>query len=171
MRSKLCSLMTWFCMWHIQTTFIKCNIVEVIWTFWRIQLELSLQFYYCQGIAKFHLEIFIGQMHLTHTVKQSHVQWAEIDFERYYQTFIWLITHRLKKIDTTKYEYYLKNWISVSNSMVHLSITALMKALSLTVENMTQNNFLEKSPLGLGLNFGASRHLKDISFMQNHTVE
>ena len=33
----------------------------------------NLQFYCCQGIAKFHIEIFIGQ-HLTHTVKQSHVQ-------------------------------------------------------------------------------------------------
>ena len=28
----------------------------------------------CQGIEKFHIEIFIEQMHLTHTVKQSHVQ-------------------------------------------------------------------------------------------------
>ena len=36
-----------------------------------------------QRIAKFHTEIFIGQMHLTHTIKQSHVQWAEIDLERY----------------------------------------------------------------------------------------
>ena len=41
-------------------------------------------------------------------MKQSHVQWAEIDFERYYQTFIWLIAHRLKKIDTKKYEYYFE---------------------------------------------------------------
>ena len=37
--------------------------------------------------------------------------------------------------------------------MVHLSITALMKVLSLTMENMTQNNLLEENPLGLGLNF------------------
>ena len=43
--------------------------------------------------------------------------------------------------------------------MVHLSITALMKALSLTIENTTQNNSLEESSLGLGLNFGASPHL------------
>ena len=49
---------------------------------WRMKLELLLQFYCCQGIAKFHIEIFIGQMHLSHTLKQSHVQWAEIDFER-----------------------------------------------------------------------------------------
>ena len=27
-----------------------------------------------QRIAKFHTEIFIGQMHVTHTMKQSHVQ-------------------------------------------------------------------------------------------------
>ena len=27
--------------------------------------------------------------------------------KRYYQTFIWLKTHRLQKIDTTKYEYYI----------------------------------------------------------------
>ena len=86
---------------------MQCNMVKVIWTFWRMKLVLLLQFYYCQSIAKFHIEIFIGQMHLTHTMKQSHVQWAEIDFERYYQTFIWLTTHRLQKIDTTKYEYYI----------------------------------------------------------------
>ena len=51
-----------------------------------------------------------------------------------------------------------------------MSITALMKELSLSMENTAQNNSLEESPLGLGLNFGASTHLKDISFMQNHTV-
>ena len=55
--------------------------------------------------------------------------------------------------------------------MVHLSIIALMKALSLTIENTAQNNLLEEILLSLGLNFGASPHLKDISFMQNHTVE
>ena len=52
--------------------------------------------------------------------------------------------------------------------MVHLSITRLMKALSLTTENTTQNNLLEKDPLGLGLKFGLSSHVKDISFMQNY---
>ena len=55
--------------------------------------------------------------------------------------------------------------------MVHLSITALMKALSRPMESMAQNNLLEESPLDLGLNFGASLHLKDIAFIQNHTVE
>ena len=33
------------------------------------------------------------------------------------------------------------------------------------------HQFIGESPLGLGLNFGASSHLKDISFMQNHIVE
>ena len=42
-----------------------------------------------------------------------------------------------------------------------------MKSLSFTIENTAQNNLLEESPLGLGLNFGASHHLKDIPFMQN----
>ena len=46
-----------------------------------------------------------------------------------------------------------------------------MKALSLTMENTVQKNLLEKKPLGLGLNFGASPYTKDISFMQNHSVE
>ena len=55
--------------------------------------------------------------------------------------------------------------------MVHLSITALMEALPLTMENTEKNNLLEERPLGLGLNFGASPHLKDISFMQNHITE
>ena len=55
--------------------------------------------------------------------------------------------------------------------MVHLSITELMKAISFTMENSSQNNLLEESPLALGLNFGASPHLKDISFMQDHVVE
>ena len=55
--------------------------------------------------------------------------------------------------------------------MVLLSVTALMKALSLTVEKTAQNNLLEENPLVLDLNFGASPHLKDISFMQNHTVD
>ena len=61
--------------------------------------------------------------------------------------------------------------ISISNSMVHLPITALMKALSLTMENTAQNNLLEEIPLGLCLNYGASTHLKDIFFMKKHTVE
>ena len=52
--------------------------------------------------------------------------------------------------------------------MIYLSITGLM---SLTMENTAQNSLLEQSLLGLGLSFGASPHLKDISFMQNHTVE
>ena len=39
--------------------------------------------------------------------------------------------------------------------MVHLSIKAVMKALSLTIENTAQNNLLEEIPLGLSLNFGA----------------
>ena len=37
------------------------------------EIGLLFQFYCCQGIAKFHIEIFIGQMHLTHTIKQSYV--------------------------------------------------------------------------------------------------
>ena len=46
-------------------------------------------------------------MHLSHLMAQSHVECAEIDFKRYYQFSIWLTTHRLQKIDTTKYQYYL----------------------------------------------------------------
>ena len=34
------------------------------------------------------------------------------------------------------------------------------------MENTAQNNLLEKRPLDLSLNFGASPHLKDISFMK-----
>ena len=130
------------------------------------EIRTFISFLLLSGYCKVpcHIKIFIGQMHLTHTMKQSHMQWTEKDFERYYQT-IWLTTHRLQKIDTTNYEYYLKSWISISNSMVHLSITTLMKALSLTMENTAQNNLLEESPLGLGLNFGASPHLKDISIL------
>ena len=55
--------------------------------------------------------------------------------------------------------------------MVHLSITALIKALSLTIENRAQKGFLEESPLGLGLKFGSSPHRNYISFMENRTVE
>ena len=58
--------------------------------------------------------------------------------------------------------------LSISNSMVPLSITALMKALSLTTENTAQNNLLEESALGLVLNFGASPHLKDISLPHSY---
>ena len=171
MRSKLCFLMSWFCMWQIKPTFIQCNMVKLIWTFWRMKLELLLQFHCCQGIAKFHIEIFIRQMHLTHTMKQSHVQWAERNFGRYYQTFNWLITYRLQKIDTTKYEYYLKSWISISDSMVHLSIKCLWKHYPLMSKTWHKTNLLEESPLGFGLNFATSPHLKDTFFMQNHTVE
>ena len=71
-------------------------------------------------------------------------------FQRYYQTFIWLTTHRLQKIDTKKYEYYLKRRISISNSMVRLSITALMKALYLTMENTAQNNLFRGKPIRFG---------------------
>ena len=39
------------------------------------------------------------------------------------------------------------------------------------MENMAQNNLLEEIPLGLGLNWSTLPHLKDISFMQNHTVD
>ena len=154
---------------QIKPTFKQCNMIKVFWTFWRIKLGLLLQFYFCQGIAKFHIEIFIGQMYLTRTLKQSHVQWAEVDFKRYYRTFVWLITHSLQKADTTKCEYYFKSWISISNNMVHLSITALMKALSLNMENTARNNLLEKNPLDLALNFVALSHLNDI-YMKNHTV-
>ena len=55
MRSKLCFLMTWFCMWQIKLNFMQCNMVKVIWTFWRMKLELLSHFYCCQGIAKFHI--------------------------------------------------------------------------------------------------------------------
>ena len=55
--------------------------------------------------------------------------------------------------------------------MFHLLITALMKALSLTMENTTKNNLLEGVSLGLGFNFGSSPYLKDIYFMQIHIVE
>ena len=97
-----CFLMSWFCMWQIKLTFMQCNMVKVTWTFWRIKLGLLLQFYFSNGIAKFHIEIFIGQMHVIHTMKQSHVQWTEIDFERYFQidTFqkhyplLWKIRHK-----------------------------------------------------------------------------
>ena len=66
MSSKLCFLMTWICMRQIKLTFMQCNMIKVIWTFWRMKLGLLLQFYFCQGIANFHIEIFIGQIHLTH---------------------------------------------------------------------------------------------------------
>ena len=155
MRSKLCFLMTWFFLWQIKLTFMHCNMIKVIWTFWRMKSSVLLQFYCCNGIAKFHIEIFTGKMHLTRTIKQSYVQWAEIDFERYYQTFIWLTTHKLQKKRTTKDEFYLKSRISISNSMAHLYITSLMKTLSLATENMAQNNLLEESQYGLGLNLGA----------------
>ena len=95
-----CVQMIWFCMWQIKLTFMQCNIIKVIWTFLRMKVGFLLQFYCCQGIAKFHIEIFIRQMHLTHSMKQYHVQWAEIGFERYYRTFIWLTIHRLQKTDT-----------------------------------------------------------------------
>ena len=55
--------------------------------------------------------------------------------------------------------------------MVDLSITVLKKGLFLTMENPAKNYLLEKNPLGLGLNFGVSPHLKGMSFMQNHAVE
>ena len=96
---------------------------------------------------------------------------TKTDFERYYQTFIWLTTLRLHEIDTTKHECYLRSWNSISNCVVHLSIATLMNTLSLTIENTTQNNLLEEGPLGLGLKFGASLHLKNISFMQNYIAE
>ena len=54
--------------------------------------------------------------------------------------------------------------------MVHSSITAFIKALSLTIEDTAKNNLLEKRPLDLRLNLGVSLYLKDISFMQNHIV-
>ena len=80
--------MTWSCMSQIKLIFMQWNMVKVILTFWRLKLGFLLQFYCCKGIAKFHIEIFIGQMYLTHTLIKSHVQRAEIDFERYYQTLI-----------------------------------------------------------------------------------
>ena len=66
-------MITWLYMWQIKPTFIQCNMVKVIWKFWRIKLGLLLQFYCFQCIAKFHIEIFIGQMYLTHIIKQTHL--------------------------------------------------------------------------------------------------
>ena len=69
LRSKLCFLMTWFCMWQIKLTFMQCNMVKVILTFWWMKSYQHLYF---------------------NKMKQSHVQWAEIDFERYFKpSFGW----------------------------------------------------------------------------------
>ena len=38
------------------------------------EIRTFVALYSCQGIAKFHIKIFFGQMHLKHKVKQSHVQ-------------------------------------------------------------------------------------------------
>ena len=104
----------------------------------------------------------------------THIEAVSCAINRYRFWEILLKLHlaynRLQKKDT-KYEDYLKSWISVSNSMIHLLNTVLMRALSFTMENMTQNSLLEENPLGLSLNFGASHHLKGIPFMQNHIVE
>ena len=163
----------WLGFAYDKSTFMQCNMVKVIWTFCRMKLEFTAVLL-LSGYCK---------------IPYQNLYWADatdkhneavpcamnrIHFERYYlycQTLVWLTTCRLQKIDTTRYEYYLKNWISISNGMVHLSITPLMKAFFLTIENMAQNNLLERSPLGLGLKFCALSHLKDISFMQNHIVE
>ena len=142
MSSKLCFLMTWICMRQIKLTFIQCNMIKVIWTFWRMNLGLLLQFCFCQGIAKFHIEIFIGQIHLTHNEAVSCAM-SRNRFREILSNFHLVDNTRLKKIDIAKYKYYFKSWILISNSVVHLSITALMKALFLTMENMVQNNLLE----------------------------
>ena len=160
--------MTWFCMWQIKPTFMQCNMVNVIWTFWRIELGLLLQFYSCPGIANFHIEIFIGQIHLSYIMKQYQLQWAETDFRRYYQTFIWMKTHRLQKIETRKYEYYLKSWVSISKVWF---ICQVDESIIHYYGKHDIRQFIRGKPIRFGLNFGASPHLKDISLMQNRTVE
>ena len=50
-----------------QTNLMRCNMVKVTWTSWRKKLGLLLHFCCSQGIAKFHIKIFIGQIHLTQT--------------------------------------------------------------------------------------------------------
>ena len=71
MCSKVCFLMTWFCMRQIKVTFMQHNVVKIIWTFSRMKLGFLLHFYCCKATAKFHIEIFIGQIHLTHIEKVS----------------------------------------------------------------------------------------------------
>ena len=164
---------SWLGFAYGKSTFMQSNMVKVIWTFCRMKLEFTAVLL-LSGYCK---------------IPYQNLYWADAtdkhneavpcamnrntfrEILSVLSNLVWLTTYRLQKIDTTKYEYYLKNWISISNSMVHLSITPLMKAFSLTIENMAQNNLLERSPLGLGLKFCASSHLKDISFMQNHIVE
>ena len=80
-----------------------------------MKLGRLLQFYCCQGIAKFHMEIFIGQMHLTHTVKQSHVQCAETDFKRYCQTFIWRDTITFILYQRKADQVWVKLWCIISS--------------------------------------------------------
>ena len=89
----------------------------------------------------------------------------------------WPDPHLADNTQTTEDKYYnvwvlfeklnfdFKQYVSIANH------TALMKALFLAIKNTAQNNSLEESPLGLGLNVAASLHLKDIYFMQNHIVE
>ena len=55
--------------------------------------------------------------------------------------------------------------------MGHSPTTASMKTKFHIMGNMEQNNFSEENQLGLGSDFGVSRHMMDIFFMQSHTVK
>ena len=151
---------------------MQSNMVKVVLTFWRMKLGLLL------GLA-----VLLSSGYCK--VLSRNLSWADApDTRKSHEVSCTVKRNRFRKIlsnlhladntQITEDRYYKVQVLFEklnSNSMVHLPITALMKVLSLTMENTLQKKLLEECPLGLRLNFGASPHLKDISFMQNHTVK
>ena len=75
---------------------------------WRMKLEFLLQFYCCQGIAKFHIEIFIGQMHLTHN-KAVSCAMNRNRFREILSNVHLADNTQITEDDTAKHRYYLKS--------------------------------------------------------------
>ena len=97
--------------------------VRLILRFWTMKLGLLLQFYCCQGIAKFHL------------------YWADSP-ETYNEAVLCAMSiNKFREIMSNLHldDNLRKNFNF--NCRVDFSITALMKALSLAIENRAQNNF------------------------------
>ena len=169
---KAMFLITWFCMWQIRLTFMQCNIVKVVLTFWRMKLGLllGLAVLLSSGYCKVpYWNLSWADAPDTH---KSHEVSCTVKKKRFREILSNL--HLADNTQITEDRYYKIQVLFeklISNSMVHLPITELIKTLSLTMENTSQKKLLEESPLDLHLNFGASPHLKDISFMQNHTIK
>ena len=133
MRSKLCFLITWFCMWQVKLTFMQSNNLyasdlNILEDDIRTYFALLLLSRYCKVPYR---SLYWADAPDTHNETVS----CAMSRNRFLEVLSNLhLTDntQITEEDSINYEYYLKSWVSISNIMVHLSIKALMKTLFLS---------------------------------------